>query len=189
MKKYLLLASVAGCLMASNAMAISDPITVNSTDDLSAVVNISAKLAKAMIWRYNDVNFGNIVLSGTVANNDVIATFTGGELEFATGKTVTHGGEEAGWIQLSSVGEAAMAAGISFEPTTVDLYTTSGGNPIKVAEMTDIGTAITTNPNGEYVGDSGVGYFINGSLKITDVSAVPAGGESVTGTTTVTLTY
>ena len=185
MKKYLLLATVAGCLMASNAMAISDPITVNSTDDLSAVVNISAKLAKAMVWRYNDVNFGNIVLSGTVANNDVIATFAEGELKFVSGKTITHGGEEAGWIQLSSGAEAAMAAGISFNPTTVDLLR---GDSTKVAEMTDIGTAIATNPNGEYL-NYDIGYFINGSLKITNVSAIPAGGESVTGTTTVTLTY
>lgn len=58
MKRYLLLASVAGCLLASNAMA-DDPITA---DGQSATINIDATLQEAaLITGVTDINLGTIV--------------------------------------------------------------------------------------------------------------------------------
>ena len=70
MKKYLLLASVAGCLMcAGNAMAgtIAD-------DGQSATINISAKIVGVdLITAVQDMNFGTLYVPSNIVADDKIA--------------------------------------------------------------------------------------------------------------------
>ena len=171
MKKYLLLASVAGCLMASNAMAYK------GTTDISADISITAKLAQAFSWQYEDVNFGNIVVSNSAAVDDIIAVFNNGVLSFTDGKVVSHGSEEAGWILLSSGG--GLVTGVSFSATTVDLKDSSNN---VVAQMVDIAPGPRSTEDQPK-------YFINGKLKLKGSIPDTIAGTEITGSVTATLQF
>ena len=75
MKRYLLLASVAGCLMSTNAMAGSI-----ATDGQSAVVNVKARIVSAdTISSVQDIDFGTIAVVGDYwheSDNRPIATIS-----------------------------------------------------------------------------------------------------------------
>ena len=179
MKRYLLLASVAGCLLnAGNALA----------DDPSHQITVSANLASALSWYVQDVDFGNIVLSGTAASGDEIARFTNGNISYTSGKSVAHGSAQTGAIALSS--GASLVTGVTFDVEEVELKK-EGSNAV-VAKMVGLSVSDRVDEIGEKFPDRQElgGYFVNGALQLnTEAGAFDAAGETITGVMTVTLQF
>ena len=177
MKRYLLLASVAGCLLNVGNVWATDH---DYDGAKSGEVQVSVTLRTVGQWGVNDVDFGEILLDPSVRDGDTIATFTNGELSYTAGKTLKHTEGTSGSIALS--GMADSVTGVTFSPTTVDLLNASDN---VVAHMTDIApSAKTTVPIGRG-GDNETGYFINGRLVVQDTNAE----GTLTGVTTVTLQF
>jgi hypothetical protein len=184
MKKYFLLATtamVAG--IASNAIAAED-----HDGETAATLNISATLTKAGSWAMRDVNFGEMTVASAAADDDVLATFTNGEISYAEGKTVLQSGAETGCIGLSSMSEDVT--GVSFASTTVDL---KDAEENLVAQATNLTVSTKTEmpagcTRGYVAGEPG--YFINGQLVLKDKSAMSTtGATSISGSTIVTLQF
>ena len=176
MKKYLLLASVAGCLLnAGNVMA-------DDISDLSGTLTLYATIGTTTDWTMIDVNFGNILL-GDAEDDDVIATFTDGSINYVEGKVIAHGTAEPGCIALSSYGN--LATGVSFSPASVDLRDSSYRTVAQVTNL-GVGDKITGIPG--CTADDEQGYYIDAQLVIKDRDNAIY-GETLSGTTTVTLTF
>ena len=177
MKRYLLLASVAGCLLnVGNAMAWSS----NET----ATITVSAKLAQDVLWETRDVDFGNMVLTNP-ENNDVLATFTNNEISYGS-MVAVHGNAEAGAVGISS--GASLVTGVTFDE---EVALKDGSNNV-VAKMISITPSSRTTVT---IGESTYpGYYINGSLKLINKDIIldednRANGVALSGTMSATLQF
>ena len=180
MKKFLLLASVAGCLLAHNAMAGGYG---NSQSGTSGTLTLYATIGTTTDWAMIDVNFGNILLGDAAEDDDVIATFTDGSINYVEGKVIAHGTAEPGCIALSSYGN--LATGVSFSPASVDLKDSSYRTVAQVTNL-GVGDKITGIPGCTV--DDEQGYYIDAQLVLKDRNNAIY-GETLSGTTTVTLQF
>ena len=178
MRRYLLLASVAGCLMnAGNAWTML-PGDDFDNETLSTTMNISAYISSSLSGKLDDMDWGKFITkSDSLAENQLLATFSNGTLTVNDTNVSLHSGGEAAMMNISS---GCMAiTGATFSPSTVELKDTE--NHV-VAKVTNLG----------WSSDDFCAYnYVNGQLKAgNDFSQVrDTSGLEVTGTTTVTLEF
>ena len=174
MKKYLLLASVAGCLLAHNAMAWDS--VLNETSPY-ATLQASVRVMRSFFaWTYN-INFGTMSLSESAEDGDLLATFTNGVLSVEAEKVSFHEGGSSGMVSLS--GGGTESTGLNFASETIELKNTSNETVMEVYDLARGGHKVDS----EYPD-----YWINAKLRLKDRSKL-LGNGTLTGTTTVTLAF
>jgi len=174
MKKYLLLASVAGCLLAHNAMAAGSP---------SATLNMSAKFITGFWTDVHNINFGTMVLTDGATDDDLLATFTNGTLSVESDKVSYHSGEEAGYASLSS--GSAVVTGFAFSSETVALKNSENET---IAEVYDLAMGSLMDPS-EAPYDSLRYNWINAKLRLKNREDMGSNYDEATGTTTLTFQF
>ena len=174
MKRYLLLASVAGCLLsAGNAWADGGW----SETEPSTTLNISAKIEPGAWGKVDDMNWGTFVLDTATDVGAEIATFSDGTVSYNSDAVWANSGDaEAGVIGVSS--GATRITGVSFNPTTVDLVDSEDQ---VIAQVTDLAVHGDITDGGD--------LYLDATL-IRGEGTLPYDGEvEITGSTTVTLSF
>ena len=131
MRKYLLLATVAGCMFSENAMA-GGSISANQQN---ATVNVRATIRKAsQIQNLQDMDFGTLYIANDTTG-DLVSMSTAGEVTVKNDAVVAATGEPAsgyiGFSAYTTVGYTVTCANGTGDPTNGDSCSLGNGLVLK----------------------------------------------------------